>query len=278
MNPEKRLKLKNVIRRIVTFRKCKRVSVSFCSLAKRGFFYNDEEDVIECHECGKIYIAWKDDINHYPFCRFDIEPFPRLVKMVPNTYQPEKFRHFPTPQPILAVPAYCGFENESHQDQLQSEASPLPGRSNNFDHFNGAVKNCEPNMTNAEKERRKSNDDLSRRLMASNNITFLSSMNNFDNNIPLEELLLADMSLESHRYNTFSTTCAPWPWRGVIPGRELARCGFYFCGDEDRVKCFKCGLTLRKWSYGDLPFERHLMNSPSCRHVKQLVDLRNPFI
>lgn len=277
MNPEKRLRLRNVIRRILTFRRCRKVSKSVCTLARRGFFYNNEDDMIECHECGKVYVAWKDDINHYPFCQFDIEPYPRLVKMMPIPYQPGKFTHFPSPQPVLAVPKFTELvskkPNELDEQVEQRSTSEIEVLCNVSEIDNHSEK------SNAEDECRKKIEESCWRLMETHKSgSHLMSVNSFDSTVPLDTLLLCDMSKEKLRFNTFMTKCAPWPWRGIIPGRELARCGFYFCGVEDRVKCFSCGLIVKEWKCRDFPFEKHLMNSPSCHHIRKLVDLRNPFI
>ncbi|CAD5120957.1 unnamed protein product [Dimorphilus gyrociliatus] len=249
MNKEKKERLTNVIRRLITFRSCKVGSMSYCSLAKKGFYFNSEINVIECHECGKLYSAWKDDVNHYAFCSYGTEPFPRLVKT--TRYDADSFRHFPSPQPVLAVP-----KNMSESDSESEEND-----------------NLNSDQENERRQTEKESESYQEALFK-----YQEAMRKLDNDIPLRTLLRNDLTIQMNRYKTFSTTCAPWPWRGVIPGRELARCGFFFCGDTDRVQCFSCGITLRKWSYGDMPFEVHLKNSPSCRHVKKLVDDRNPFI
>ncbi|XP_075960011.1 E3 ubiquitin-protein ligase XIAP [Anarhichas minor] len=52
-----------------------------------------------------------------------------------------------------------------------------------------------------------------------------------------------------------------------VPAEHLARAGFYFTGNADRVRCFSCRETLENWCRGDTPVERHKEVSPSCRFL-----------
>ncbi|XP_030001254.1 E3 ubiquitin-protein ligase XIAP [Sphaeramia orbicularis] len=49
-----------------------------------------------------------------------------------------------------------------------------------------------------------------------------------------------------------------------VPAERLARAGFYFTGDADRVRCFSCKKTVENWCRGDTPVERHKEVSPLC--------------
>uniref|UniRef100_A0A087XNI6 E3 ubiquitin-protein ligase XIAP n=1 Tax=Poecilia formosa TaxID=48698 RepID=A0A087XNI6_POEFO len=52
-----------------------------------------------------------------------------------------------------------------------------------------------------------------------------------------------------------------------VPPERLARAGFYFTGDADRVQCFSCNQTVENWHSGDTPVQRHKEVSPSCRFL-----------
>lgn len=49
-----------------------------------------------------------------------------------------------------------------------------------------------------------------------------------------------------------------------VPAERLARAGFYFTGESDRVRCFSCQSIVENWCQGDTPVERHREVSPHC--------------
>ncbi|XP_060741659.1 E3 ubiquitin-protein ligase XIAP [Tachysurus vachellii] len=75
---------------------------------------------------------------------------------------------------------------------------------------------------------------------------------------------LQDWSAMSTRLKSFQT----FPNPGEVPAERLARAGFYFTGESDRVRCFSCLHTIENWHQGDSPVERHQSVSPSCTFLK----------
>ncbi|XP_076810059.1 baculoviral IAP repeat-containing protein 7-like isoform X1 [Clavelina lepadiformis] len=55
--------------------------------------------------------------------------------------------------------------------------------------------------------------------------------------------------------------------RTVYPS-DLARSGFFYLGNLDRVQCFSCGGVLRNWNYGDNVQAEHRRHFPNCRMVE----------
>uniref|UniRef100_A0A1A7YLH5 E3 ubiquitin-protein ligase XIAP n=1 Tax=Iconisemion striatum TaxID=60296 RepID=A0A1A7YLH5_9TELE len=53
-----------------------------------------------------------------------------------------------------------------------------------------------------------------------------------------------------------------------VPVEGLARAGFYFTGNADRVCCFSCRKTVENWTREDMPVERHKEVSPTCKFLK----------
>ncbi|XP_028316309.1 E3 ubiquitin-protein ligase XIAP [Gouania willdenowi] len=53
-----------------------------------------------------------------------------------------------------------------------------------------------------------------------------------------------------------------------VPPAKLARAGFYYTGDADRVRCFSCRTIVENWCAGDSPVERHKEVSPSCTFLR----------
>ncbi|KAK3535787.1 hypothetical protein QTP70_021099 [Hemibagrus guttatus] len=74
----------------------------------------------------------------------------------------------------------------------------------------------------------------------------------------------ADWSAMSTRLNSFQT----FPNSVQVPAERLARAGFYFTGESDRVRCFSCLHTIENWNQGDIPVERHQSVSPFCTFLK----------
>nr|XP_020485299.1 E3 ubiquitin-protein ligase XIAP [Labrus bergylta] len=52
-----------------------------------------------------------------------------------------------------------------------------------------------------------------------------------------------------------------------MSAERLARAGFYFTGQADRVRCFSCQKTVENWCREDTPVERHKEVSPSCKFL-----------
>ncbi|KAJ8254928.1 hypothetical protein GJAV_G00198950 [Gymnothorax javanicus] len=52
-----------------------------------------------------------------------------------------------------------------------------------------------------------------------------------------------------------------------VPLERLARAGFYFTGEADRVRCFSCRQTVEDWQEGDVPAQRHWLASPTCKYL-----------
>ncbi|XP_041652852.1 E3 ubiquitin-protein ligase XIAP [Cheilinus undulatus] len=59
----------------------------------------------------------------------------------------------------------------------------------------------------------------------------------------------------------------------VSPER-LARAGFYYTGQADRVRCFSCQKTVENWCKEDIPVERHKEVSPTCKFLSCIHPLR----
>ncbi|XP_023251657.1 E3 ubiquitin-protein ligase XIAP isoform X1 [Seriola lalandi dorsalis] len=76
----------------------------------------------------------------------------------------------------------------------------------------------------------------------------------------LETDHLADFSLMNSRLDSFRGSSLAQQ----VPAERLARAGFYFTGQADRVRCFCCKKTVENWCMGDTPVERHKEVSPSC--------------
>src|SRR5882757_10282924 len=50
--------------------------------------------------------------------------------------------------------------------------------------------------------------------------------------------------------------------------KELAKCGLFYFGIADLVKCFFCNIGLYHWEIGDDPWVEHAKYAPDCAFVK----------
>lgn len=59
-------------------------------------------------------------------------------------------------------------------------------------------------------------------------------------------------------------TFAEWPTESRVSAVILARCGFSYTGQGDKVVCYKCSSTQDGWEVGDDPKEKHHRLFPNC--------------
>nr|XP_056715634.1 E3 ubiquitin-protein ligase XIAP isoform X3 [Euleptes europaea] len=72
-----------------------------------------------------------------------------------------------------------------------------------------------------------------------------------------------ELAKECSRLQTFTTfpNCCP------VSVLTLARAGFFYTGEGDRVKCFSCHATVEGWQHGDTAAGRHKAVSPNCPFI-----------
>nr|XP_057906904.1 baculoviral IAP repeat-containing protein 7 isoform X2 [Doryrhamphus excisus] len=69
---------------------------------------------------------------------------------------------------------------------------------------------------------------------------------------------------EGERLRTFQT----WPTDAPVTSGDLAKAGFFFLGQGDKVQCFCCGGVLRCWVHGDSPTAEHKRHFPTCSFIR----------
>lgn len=79
------------------------------------------------------------------------------------------------------------------------------------------------------------------------------------------------MTNEECRLKSFKN----WPREVVISSKILARCGFYYLGRLDEVKCAFCNLQICRWNVDDDPRVVHAYWSPRCQFVKNMIRLES---
>lgn len=102
------------------------------------------------------------------------------------------------------------------------------------------------------------------------------NMSNLAPSSPLSSRVVEDMShqrpsachnpsmrREQDRLDTFQN----WTLTTITPA-ELAKAGFYYLSQGDRVACFSCGGHLSNWEPGDRAMSEHQRHYPNCRFVR----------
>ncbi|KAF0728263.1 baculoviral IAP repeat-containing protein 3-like, partial [Aphis craccivora] len=64
------------------------------------------------------------------------------------------------------------------------------------------------------------------------------------------------------RMNTFRD----WPVSFLEP-RDMAKAGFFYTGDGDKVVCYKCFKEFDRWEKKDTPMGEHMYHKPTCPFV-----------
>jgi hypothetical protein len=67
------------------------------------------------------------------------------------------------------------------------------------------------------------------------------------------------MNYEKFRIESFKGWPIPW-----INVREMAASGFYYVGEDDKVKCNFCNIKLCSWQAEDTPAVQHEKWAPYC--------------
>lgn len=74
--------------------------------------------------------------------------------------------------------------------------------------------------------------------------------------------------LEAGRLSTF---VEDWPHADdtVCSKKQMAKAGFYYTGENDRVRCFVCQVKLEGWDPDeDEPWQKHVEAAPACEFAK----------
>jgi len=73
----------------------------------------------------------------------------------------------------------------------------------------------------------------------------------------------SDMSTIQKRLETFHN----WPSSKRQKAEDLSKCGFYYLGESDKVRCFYCGVGLHDWLSEDNVWLEHAISSNACPYL-----------
>lgn len=239
--------MKYELNRLLTFRMWPSTSpVSPLLLARNGFYSTENGDQTTCFRCGITKGNWKKgdipSVEHRNLnrnCKQSIDHDTDDVKLhTPNVEEVANLKIIfkkPTDDTTIAVTngnrLLFSEYRESVIELLSIEENLLKS-----------------NITNIEDKF--GNENASENTQDSSTYTTSNSIKKYR----------AVYIFERTRFASY----AGWPSTSPVRPSELARAGFFYTGNEDRVQCAFCLNILMRWETGDNPIEEHRKHIPDC--------------
>ncbi|XP_046545605.1 LOW QUALITY PROTEIN: baculoviral IAP repeat-containing protein 7-like [Haliotis rubra] len=237
-------------------------SASPIRLAKAGFFYTGNEDVVKCFSCDIVKGGWNRNMNPMlvhrelnPSCSFcQNETDVNIPFFVP---QPSEYQEI---QDSLHR-QYCGTDSPAitsssisnrHQDNPNYSSATFRQNQPTSTQTNFPVVATDSGAAETSRQAIGTAGGLGQR---------------HDSEATPTREEFAPMKEETNRFSSFD---ANWPRQNTPDPRDLARAGFYFTGTVDRVQCVFCRGILRNWDEDDVPMEEHRRHFPMCPFVMGL--------
>ncbi|KAJ8266318.1 hypothetical protein GJAV_G00129040 [Gymnothorax javanicus] len=229
--------------RISTFAKFPAsVAVTERSLARAGFYYTGVGDRVQCFRCNVSAENWQSgecpSERHRqlsPTCSF-IQTLPSTANLLSSSHSAfSPLRNVP----VLPLSASVA-TSAATAATVTSAAVPAPGQQEELiGYFNMGFTSMPPTSP-----------------LSSRGVEDMSHQRPPTCHNP-------SMRREQDRLDTFQN----WTVATITPA-ELAKAGFYYLGQGDRVACFTCGGHLSNWEPGDRAVSEHQRHYPNCRFVK----------
>ncbi|XP_067676813.1 baculoviral IAP repeat-containing protein 7-like [Haliotis asinina] len=231
-------------------------------LARAGFIYTGNEDVVKCFSCDLVKGDWNKNMDPLIIHR-ELSPACNFCQGLSGVNVPVYVPEPAVYQEILSTlhRQYCGSNataitssNISHQLQDNPDFSSATFRQNQPTSTQTHFPVVATDSGSAETSRQ-----------AIGTAGGLGLGHDSEATPTREEF--APMKQEANRFSSFDTN---WPRQNTPDPRDLARAGFYFTGTVDRVQCVFCRGILRNWDEDDVPMEEHRRHFPMCPFVMGL--------
>ncbi|CAB3387124.1 Hypothetical predicted protein [Cloeon dipterum] len=105
---------------------------------------------------------------------------------------------------------------------------------------------------------------VAKKIISERLLQFNCKIGDYDNsrNVPMRNIDdVPNYKFEAHRLFSLLKNVVHFPHVNIY---ELAKCGFYYLGGKDKVKCDFCTLEIHGWEQQDNPDEEHLRWNPKC--------------
>nr|CAB3225556.1 ZF(RING)-14 zinc finger protein [Phallusia mammillata] len=214
-------------------------------LASAGFYYTGYKDRVKCFGCGLCVENWVvgDDVRGAQWHRSDCVLVQAedsgnvpiggggFSRFLMSNRSQDGNNSIGTRSPSTGGGKHTTFTGKVLQSDTAGSAGPVP------------MQSARPVVRNRQTDQ----------IVEFATITSLSH-ENFLRNL--------DLRKESERNRTF----AHWPSETrTVYSTDLARSGFFYLGNFDRVQCFSCAGVLRNWNYGDNVEAEHHRHFPHCK-------------
>ncbi|XP_078493284.1 zinc finger protein isoform X1 [Ciona intestinalis] len=222
-------------------------------LAAAGFHYTGYKDRVKCFCCGLCVESWcvGDDVKSPRWHRSNCEFI--LGQDCGNQPIGGLFGNFMRPSGSTGAGGdlFRDFGRQGSQNiSVQQTARPVPA---------GMIMKSGPNQSTPMQTARVVEPTRPASQYQRVELATIAS--------PYHEQLVRSLDLrkESDRFKTYEN----WPAQNrTVYASDLARSGFFYLGNLDRVQCFSCGGVLRNWNYGDNITAEHRRHFPHCRMVQ----------
>uniref|UniRef100_UPI000EF51DFA E3 ubiquitin-protein ligase XIAP n=1 Tax=Ciona intestinalis TaxID=7719 RepID=UPI000EF51DFA len=222
-------------------------------LAAAGFHYTGYKDRVKCFCCGLCVESWcvGDDVKSPRWHRSNCEFI--LGQDCGNQPIGGLFGNFMRPSGSTGAGGdlFRDFGRQGSQNiSVQQTARPVPA---------GMIMKSGPNQSTPMQTARVVEPTKPASQYQRVELATIAS--------PYHEKLVRSLDLrkESDRFKTYEN----WPAQNrTVYASDLARSGFFYLGNLDRVQCFSCGGVLRNWNYGDNITAEHRRHFPHCRMVQ----------
>ncbi|XP_046344485.2 E3 ubiquitin-protein ligase XIAP-like [Haliotis rufescens] len=231
-------------------------------LAKAGFIYTGNEDVVKCFSCDVVKGGWSRNMN------------PMLVHRELNPscsfFQEADDVNIPVfvPQPS----EYQEIQNSLHRQYCGTDSPAITSSSfsnrpeDNPDYSSATFRQNQATSTQTNFPVVATDSGAAETSRQAIGTARGLGLGHDSEATPTREEF-APMKKEANRFSSFD---ANWPRQNTPDPRDLARAGFYFTGTVDRVQCVFCRGILRNWDEDDVPMEEHRRHFPMCPYVMGL--------
>ena len=215
-------------------------------LAASGFHYTGYKDRVKCFCCGLCVEGWQtgDDVRLPRWHRLDCA-----------------FVHGGDHSNIPMAGYQFGFTRDRISSSSSSSASSDRTVASNHPVANNIAIAGTAQAVISNEDQMVVDEPTSSRPIFNPRFEFASITN------PYHETFIRtlDMRRESERLRSFEH----WPSGPNSPRtvdiHDLAKSGFFYLGNLDRVQCFSCGGVLRNWNFGDNVMNEHRRHFPQCK-------------
>uniref|UniRef100_A0A673XEG9 RING-type E3 ubiquitin transferase n=1 Tax=Salmo trutta TaxID=8032 RepID=A0A673XEG9_SALTR len=222
--------------RISTFARFPSLGVTERSLARAGWFYTGVGDRVQCFRCNVTAEGWQT--GDCPTERHrQLSPSCSFIQTLPSTANLLSSSHSAF-SPLRSAPVSGPGPAPLPVSALNPAPNPVPGEEP-VGYLNMGFSAPPPSSP-----------------LSSRGIEDMSHQRPPTCHNP-------SMRREQDRLDSFHS----WTLSIITPS-ELAKAGFYYLGQGDRVACFTCGGQLSNWEPGDRAVSEHQRHYPNCHFVR----------